>query len=62
MNVAMAEEKQIISKINERASEELAKVREKVVKETDDVRNALLRELDTFAAEISKKILGRGIG
>jgi len=61
MQAAVAEEKEIVSKINERAAEELAKVREKVAKETDEVRNALLRGLDTFAVEIGKKILGRGI-
>lgn len=62
MQAAMAEEKQIINKINERASEELAKVREKVAKEADEVRNTLLREVDAFAGEIGKKILGRSIG
>jgi len=61
MQAAAAEEKEIISKINQKGAEELAKVREKVAKETDDVRNALLSQLDTFALEIGKKILGRSI-
>lgn len=61
MQAATEEEKEIISKINQRASEDLAKVREKVAKETDNVRNTLLSELDTFALEIGKKILGRSI-
>ncbi len=61
MQAAVSEEKQIISKINQRAAEELAEVREKVAEETDNVRNALLGELDTFAFEIGKKILGRSI-
>jgi F-type H+-transporting ATPase subunit b len=61
MEAASDEEKEIMKKINEKAAAELAKVREKVAKDTEEVRGSLMNEVETFASEISKKILGRAV-
>ncbi len=61
VQAAEEEEKEIINKINQQAQANLAAVREKVKKEADDVRSSLLQEVDTFATQISEKILGRRV-
>ncbi|MDA8403804.1 MAG: ATP synthase F0 subunit B [Desulfobacteraceae bacterium] len=60
-NEARQEEIKLIEKINEKARADMAEVRERVVRETDQARQALLKEVDGFAAEISRRILGRTI-
>ena len=55
------EEKEIIRKINEKAAQDMAKVREKIAQDAEAVRASLLAEVDTYAGEISKKILGRAV-
>jgi len=60
-NTAHQEEIKLIEKINEKARTDLAEIREKVSHETQSVRSALLKEIDSFADEISRKILGRAV-
>ena len=60
-NEARQEEIKLIEKINEKARADMAEVRERVVRETDQARQSLLKEVDGFAAEISRRILGRTI-
>lgn len=61
VQAAANEEKEIISKINEKAAAELTKVKEKIVKDAEEVRISLQKEIDTFANDIGNKILGRAI-
>jgi F-type H+-transporting ATPase subunit b len=61
VEAASSEEKEIVSKINQKAAEDLAKVKEQISKETDDVKATLLAEVDKFAEDISQKILGRAV-
>jgi F-type H+-transporting ATPase subunit b len=56
---AQNEEKQLIEKINKKAQEDLAQMRNKIAGETESVRASLLKEVDSFAAAIGQKILGR---
>ena len=58
---ARSEEMKLIEKINEKARADLAEIREKIVKETEEARQALLKEVDTFAEDISLRILGRAV-
>ncbi|MGE0086764.1 MAG: ATP synthase F0 subunit B [Desulfococcaceae bacterium] len=58
---AEAEEKAIITRINEKAQADLSKMKEKVAKEAEAVRKELLQQVDAFANEIGKKILGRAV-
>jgi F-type H+-transporting ATPase subunit b len=60
-NEARQEEIKLIEKINEKARGDLAEIRERIVRETDQARKALLKEVDGFAAEISRRILGRTV-
>ena len=60
-NEARAEEMKMLEKINEKARADLAEIREKITKEADDARQALLKEVDSFAEEISQRILGRAV-
>ena len=60
-NEARQEEIKLIEKINEKARGDLAEIRERIVRETDQARKALLKEVDGFAAEISRRILGRAV-
>ena len=58
---AKAEEMKLIEKINEKARADLAEIREKIVLETEEARQALLKEVDSFAEDISLRILGRAV-
>jgi len=60
-NQAKEEEMRQIEKINERARADLALIREKIVTEAEDVRKSLQKEVDSFANDISSKILGRAV-
>jgi F-type H+-transporting ATPase subunit b len=60
-NAARQEELKLIEKINEKGRADLAEVRERIVRETELARQALLKEVDGFAAEISRRILGRAV-
>jgi len=60
-NEARQEEMQLIEKINEKARADLAEIRERIVRETEHARQLLLKEVDGFAAEISRRILGRTV-
>ncbi|MEW5736545.1 MAG: ATP synthase F0 subunit B [Thermodesulfobacteriota bacterium] len=58
---AMAEEKRIITEINERAAAELAEMRGKIGADVGVARGALEAEIGAFAQAISEKILGRAL-
>jgi len=58
---AREQEKKLIEKINEKARVDLAEIREKIVQETEEARQALLKEIDSFAEDISRRILGRAV-
>lgn len=58
---AQNEEKQLIEKINKKAQEDLVQMRDKIAKDAESVRISLQNEVDTFAAAIGQKILGRVI-
>ena len=58
---ASDEEKQIITRINERAQENLAEVRGQITEEAVAARDSLMQEIDGFAEAIGQKILGRAI-
>lgn len=60
-NEARAEEMKMIEKINEKARADLAEIREKISKEADEARQSLLKEVDSFAEDISRRILGRAV-
>jgi F-type H+-transporting ATPase subunit b len=55
------EENQLIEKINKKAQEDLVQMRDKIAKDAEGVRISLQNEVDTFAAAIGQKILGRVI-
>jgi F-type H+-transporting ATPase subunit b len=61
LEAASAEEKEILSRINERAQSELAEIKTKIVKEVDTARGVLQNQVDDFAAAITQKILGRAV-
>jgi F-type H+-transporting ATPase subunit b len=56
---ASEQEKAIIAKINETASQDLNEIRKKIARDVDDVRAVLHKEIGTFADAIGQKILGR---
>lgn len=60
-NEARQEELKLIEKINEKTRVDLAEIRERIVLETEQARKTLLKEVDGFAAEISRRILGRTV-
>jgi F-type H+-transporting ATPase subunit b len=60
-NQAREEEAKIIEKINEKARKDLAEIRERIAKEANDARQSLFKEVDSFAEDISRRILGRAI-
>lgn len=60
-NEARQEEMKLIEKINEKSRADLAEIREKVTKEAQSARQMLQKEIDTFADQISRKILGRSV-
>ena len=61
MQEASDEEKAIIAEINQKAQAELAQIREKIKKESEVARKSLQKEVDTFANQITQKILGRTV-
>jgi F-type H+-transporting ATPase subunit b len=61
INVAESEEKQIIERINQKASEELANIKSKITKDIDEVRTSLQKDVDSFVEAIGQKILGRSV-
>jgi len=58
---AEAEERKLIEAINARAQSELEQTRQKIAGEAEAVRQTLQRQVETFASEITKKILGRAV-
>lgn len=58
---AEAEERKLIEAINARAQSELAQTRQKIAGEAESVRQSLQQQVETFASEITKKILGRAV-
>jgi F-type H+-transporting ATPase subunit b len=58
---ATAEEKEILTRINERAQSELAEIKIKIAKEVDTARGVLQNQVGDFAAAITQKILGRAV-
>jgi F-type H+-transporting ATPase subunit b len=58
---ATAEEKEILTRINERAQSELAEIKIKIAKEVDSARAVLQNQVGDFAAAITQKILGRAV-
>jgi F-type H+-transporting ATPase subunit b len=60
-NEARQQEKKLMEKINEKTREDLAEIRERVVKEAQTTRLALQNEIESFADQISHKILGRAV-
>lgn len=61
IEAAVAEEKRIISELNEKASADLAEMRKKIGAEVSEAGKALEAEVGTFAQAISEKILGRAL-
>ncbi|MFO7963975.1 MAG: ATP synthase F0 subunit B [Desulfobacterales bacterium] len=61
IQAAENEEKRIIEKINQKASEDLSNMRSKIKSDIDDVRTALQKDVDTFVDAIGRKILGRSV-
>ena len=58
---AADEEKSIIAGISQKAQAELVEVRGKIKKEAATARDSLQKEVDSFADQISEKILGRAV-
>ncbi len=58
---AREQELKLIEKINEKTRADLAQIREKIALETEDARQSLLKEVDSFAEDISLRILGRAV-
>jgi F-type H+-transporting ATPase subunit b len=58
---AETEERKLIEAINARAQSELAQTRQKIAGEVENVRQSLQGQVETFAGEITKKILGRAL-
>ena len=61
IHAAETEEKQIIEKIDQKASEDLSNIRSKIAKDIDEVRTSLQKDVDTFVDAIGQKILGRSV-
>lgn len=58
---AQEEEKAIIERVNQKAHAELTGVREKIRQDAEAVRASLQGRVEEFAADISRKILGRAV-
>ena len=58
---ATDEEKSILAELNQKAQAELVEVREKIKQEAETARESLQKEVDSFAGQISEKILGRAV-
>ncbi len=58
---AEEEEKRVVREITEKAQADLTEIRKKIIADTEKVKTILQKEVDTFAAEIGQKILGRAV-
>jgi len=58
---AADEEKSIVTDINRKAQADLVLVREKIKEEAEVARDSLQKGIDSFADQISEKILGRAV-
>lgn len=58
---ARREEQQMLARINEKAVQDLEEIKAKVARETKEVRQSLQSQIESFANEISSKMLGRTI-
>jgi len=58
---AEEEEKRVVREITEKAQADLTEIRKKIIADTEKVKAILQKEVDTFAAEIGQKILGRAV-
>lgn len=58
---AEEEEKRVVKEITEKAQADLSEIRKKIIADTEKVKSILQKEVDTFAAEIGQKILGRAV-
>jgi len=61
MQEATDEEKSILAGINRKAQEELEQVHDQIKQEAEVARDSLQKEIDSFADQISEKILGRAV-
>jgi F-type H+-transporting ATPase subunit b len=61
VQVAAEEEKKVIEEITAKAQADLIAIRKKIVTDTETVRISLQKEVDSFAAQIGQKILGRAV-
>lgn len=61
IDVATAEEQKLIAEIQSGAQQELEAFRARIAEEADSARGALEKQIDSFAATIGEKILGRAI-
>lgn len=58
---ARQEEQEMLERIHEKARQDLEEIRGRVSRETEEVRRSLQSQIDSFANEISKKMLGRAV-
>lgn len=56
---ASAQEKEIITRINQKAQANFAQIKAQVAEETEQARKALEAEVEAYAKAIGEKILGR---
>ncbi|WP_320045146.1 ATPase [uncultured Desulfobacter sp.] len=56
---ASAQEKEIITQINQKAQANFAQIKAQVAEETEQARKALEAEVEVYAKAIGEKILGR---
>lgn len=56
---ASAEEKEIITRINQKAQANFAQIKAQVAEETEQARKALEAEVEVYAKAVGEKILGR---
>jgi F-type H+-transporting ATPase subunit b len=61
IQAAEEKEKKVVREITAKAQADLSEIREKIIADTEEVRIVLQKEVDTFAAEIGQKILGRAV-
>lgn len=59
MESAAEEERSMIADINAKAKTELERVKAQITKDAEMVKQELEKDVDTFAATITQKILGR---
>jgi len=58
---AAEKEKAILQDITDKAKANLADVKAQIVKDTEAARQTLSAEVDTFAAAVAEKLLGRAV-